>query len=64
MLHAAAAQHGHSQEETQHQTIQGYTHHLFTDVVFKPSLSNSKRIINQDWVVLLPISFDLCVIDW
>lgn len=28
------------------------------------ALLNSKRIINPDWVVLLHISFDLCVIDF
>lgn len=40
--------------------------YLFTCVlflVFKASLFNSKRIINQEWVVLLHISSDLCAID-
>lgn len=59
VLHAAAAQHGHSQEEAQHQTIQGYA---LYGLVFEPLLFNSKRTVNQDQLVLSHSVFGLGVI--
>lgn len=58
VLHAAPAQHGHSQEEAQHQAIQGCTH---CGHVFKPLLLNSREIIHKEatlvWRILHILEF-------
>lgn len=61
MLHAAAAQHRHSQEEAQHPTIQGYAHIIYSPLNLHFSLE--ERMINQTCVALMHIKFAVLILN-
>lgn len=69
VLHAAAAQYRHSQEEAQHQTIQGspidaHLWHCFTFAFTSFSLRCLKKNLSYTWFQVVPFSQRSGVLEW